>query len=129
MNHQLIDSLTSKRDAIVNQIKLLGNFRPGRLYQRFKKCSNKNCHCHQPGADGHGPYWYLSRKDKNQKTITHAIPSESLDITMHHLERHDQFGELVCELVEVNDQLCQARIKGSRVEKKTSKPTARKIRS
>ena len=122
MNHQLINNLLSKRDALLNKIAAIGDFRPGKLYQRFKKCSNKNCHCHKPDSKKHGPYWYLSRKKKGQKTITHVIPDDSLDTTKHHLENYDVFGELITELVEVNDQLCQARIKEGRGQKKTPLP-------
>ena len=129
MNHLLIDNLSAQRNSILTQIAALGDFRPGNLYHRHKRCGNENCHCNSPDSPGHGPYWHLSRKKRGQISVMHSIPKDAVETTRRHLERYDRFDHLVNELVEVSDQLCQARIKAGRSQKKTSSTARRKSRS
>jgi hypothetical protein len=128
MNHPLIDTLQSQRSSILAQIAALGDFRPGKLYHRHKRCGSKNCHCNSPDSQGHGPYWRLSRKKRGQISVSHSIPEDAVEMTRRHVERFDRFDHLVNELVEVSDQLCQARIKAGRGQKKTSSAVRRKSR-
>ena len=121
MDHQSIKSLCAQRDTIVQRIATLGDFRPGNLYPTYRRCGKPNCHCAEPDSPGHGPYWLLSRKRRGQKkTVSHAVPQNALQATRVHMERYDRFHELVAELIEVNDALCQARIRGGGNEKKTA---------
>ena len=120
MENRQLDELQSQRDRIIEQIAGLGNFRPGNLYPNYRKCHKSGCHCMQPGAPGHGPYWLLSRKGPQQRQVSHSVPSDALESTERHIRRYEQFKRLVSELVEVSDALCQATIRGRGDEKKTS---------
>ncbi len=60
---------------------------------------------------GHGPTWTLTRKARNQKSVHHAVPEESLEVTCEHIEQYQRFNELIHQLVEVSDTLFQAHIR------------------
>ena len=60
---------------------------------------------------GHGPTWTLTRKARNQKSVHHTVPEEALEVTRGHSEQNQRFNELILQLVEVSDTLCQAHIR------------------
>ena len=124
MDNQQLDQLQSQRERIIEKIAGLGDFRPGRLYPNYRRCGKTGCHCMQPGAVGHGPYWVLSRKGPKQKQVSHSVPAHAIETTERQLRRYEQFQRLVSELVEVSDAMCQATIRGGD-EKKTSRRAAR----
>ena len=57
---------------------------------------------------GHGPTLTLTIKTRIQKSIHHAVPEEALEVTREHIEQNQAFNELIHQLVEVSDTLCQA---------------------
>ncbi|MCY3769404.1 MAG: hypothetical protein OXG56_08590 [Gammaproteobacteria bacterium] len=119
MARELLIKLESQRESILQQLAEIGDFRPGSLSQRFRRCGKPSCHCAQDDSPGHGPNWILSRKRRGQQSVSHLVPDEALEATRDHLEQYRRFDELVDQLVEVNDALCQAKIRADR-RKKTS---------
>ena len=61
MSDSLAD-LEARRTAVQLQIALLGDMRSGSITGTGGRCGNPNCHCHQAGDPGHGPYYRLTRK-------------------------------------------------------------------
>ncbi len=113
-----IKQLESQRNAVLQQITQIGDLRPGNLSAFHRKCYKPNCHCAKPGDAGHSS-WQLTRKDENQKTIRHSIPKRSLEETRKQVEEYSRFQALVKRFAEINDQLCQARVRAGQIEKKT----------
>ena len=74
--------------------------------------------------------WQLTRKDENQKTIRHSIPKRSLEETRKQVEEYSRFQALVKRFAEINDQLCQARVRAGQIEKKNAvnRDLARRLR-
>jgi hypothetical protein len=131
MPDTLLD-LESRRAAVQSQITQLGDMRSGSITATGGRCGNPNCHCHQSGDPGHGPYYRLTRRVKG-KTVTETFPSvASLAKARREVAECQRFRELGDQLLEVNEQICALRpveeTPLSAQEKKGPKRSARKLR-
>ena len=119
-----IEQLESKRDSLLKQFTDIGELRPGSLSPYFRKCGKPSCHCAQEDASGH-PGWMLSRK-VNAKTVSRGIPAHALETTREQIEHYHRFKDLIREFIEVNESLCDLRLKAGRGKKKprTKNPQA-----
>ncbi len=52
-----LEELESLRDKLRYQLLEVGDFQPGTIYPRFRRCGKQNCACAQPGHRGHGPQY------------------------------------------------------------------------
>jgi len=101
-----LDTLLLKRDQIKSQLAAIGDMRPGSLVARFRKCGKPSCHCAKKGDPGHGPSFSLTRPVKG-KTVTRVIPSgPAVQQTRLQLEEFRRFRQLVQQLVDVSEQIC-----------------------
>ncbi len=110
-----IHTLATQRDQLRHQLAAIGDLRPGSLVPSYRKCGKPNCRCSAEGHPGHGPQWILTHKVKG-KTRTRVIPPSEVDPTRAHIAECQRLRRLVGELIEVSEQLCQARIKQGRRE-------------
>ncbi len=119
-----IEQLESKRDSLLKQFADIGELRPGSLLPNFRKCGKPSCYCAEEGAKGH-PGWRLSRK-VNDKSVSRGIPAHALEVTREQVEHYHHFKDLVREFIEVNESLCDLRLKAGRGKKKprTKNPQA-----
>lgn len=102
--------LLNTRRRLLQAISEVGEFRPGQLTPRYRRCGKPNCHCASPGDPGHGPSWSLTRVVAG-KTVTRVIPAgEAVATTQSQLEEYRRFRALTHELVEVSAALCDARL-------------------
>jgi len=129
MPESLLD-LESRRAAVKLQFAQLGDLRSGSITETGGRCGNANCHCHQAGDPGHGPYYRLTRK-VNGKTVTETLSSPaSLAKAQREVAECQRFRELGDQLLDVNEQICQLRpveqTPPSAQEKKRPKPSKRK---
>ena len=53
----------------------------------------------------------LTRKDASQKTVGQAIPVRFVDVTREQIKEYHRFKELSKELLEVNEQVCDLKLK------------------
>lgn len=108
MPDSLMD-LESRRAAVQMQIAQLGDMRSGSITGTGGRCGNPNCHCHQVGDAGHGPYYRLTRKVKG-KTVTATFSSpSSLAKAQREVTECQRFRELGEQLLEVNEKICELR--------------------
>ena len=126
---QSLESLESRLTALLAQISELGDFRPGSITATTGRCGNPRCHCHQPGATGHGPNYRLTFR-RHGKTVTESFPNEAAKRkAQREIAAFRQWQQLSRELVEVNTQICQLRPVEETLspqEKKRPKRTSRK---
>ena len=125
--------LETRRAAVQMQIAQLGDMRSGSITGTGGRCGNPNCHCHQAGDPGHGPYYRLTRKVKG-KTVTETFSSAaSLAKAQREVAECQRFRELRDQLLDVNEQICALRpvevTAPSALEKKRRKPSKRKSRA
>ena len=104
-----LPDLESLRAQIQAQFAQLGDMRSGSISGTGGRCGNPNCHCHNPGDPGHGPYFRLTRKvDKKTVTETFSTPA-ALAKAQREVAEHHRFRELGSQLLEVNEQICVLR--------------------
>ena len=53
--------LVARRDALLGELAAIGEFRPGSLQSRYRRCGKPTCHCASHDDPGHGPKWVLTR--------------------------------------------------------------------
>lgn len=100
-----LSQLRSQRDGLLKKLAAIGDFRPGSMGPRFRKCGKPGCHCAHDGEKGHGPIWSLTRKVEG-KTVTKAIPVVAVDQTRQQLAEYQRFHKTVGELVEASVRIC-----------------------
>ena len=104
-----LETLESRRFALLRQIQQLGEFRPGSISTTTGRCGNSGCRCRQPGHPGHGPNLRLTFR-RNGKTATVSLPNQAArrkaQFEIDEFRRRQQLSR---EYVEVNTQICQAR--------------------
>ena len=105
-----IERIRQRRDALRVQLSAVGDMRPGSLVERYRRCGKKNCHCAQESAAGHGPSFSLTHAVKG-KTVTRVIPIEAVEITRDQIAEYHRFREVGQELIEANEQLCDAQLR------------------
>lgn len=132
MLHTLAELLDQKA-ATLRQISELGDFRPGSINTTTGRCGNPNCHCHRPGAAGHGPNFRLTYKAQG-KTITESFPGPAArQKAEREIAEYRRWQQLSSDFVETNASICQLRPVEepalSAEEKKRPKRSARKSRT
>ena len=107
--HESLAELEQQRQAILQRILQLPDFRSGSITATYGTCGKASCHCHQPNQPPHGPNFRLTRKVSG-KTITETFASVAeLHKAQREVATYQQFRELSQELLAVNEKICRAR--------------------
>lgn len=122
MSDTRIQKLEQQRDELKRQLAAIGDMRQGSLVERYRRCGKQTCHCAREGADGHGPSWSLTRAVEG-KTVTRIIPADAVERTRDQMVEFQRFRQLTRDLIEINERLCDARL---RTEAERSADTAKK---
>lgn len=109
MTYATVEELEKKRDVLRKGVAAVGDMRPGSLVERYRRCGKTGCHCANEGDRGHGPSWSLTRA-VDGKTITTIIPAKSVEQTRKDIAEYQRFRGLARDLIDVNEQLCNARL-------------------
>jgi hypothetical protein len=108
-----ITLLRLKRDQLTAAIAQIGDMRPGSLVPRFRRCGKATCHCAKKDAKGHGPSYSLTHPVAG-KTVTRVIPAGSaVEVTKRQLNEYHRFRELVRQLINVSEQICDLQLRQS----------------
>ena len=108
-----LQELEARRDALRQQLALIGDLRPGSLVARYRKCGKPYCRCARDGSRGHGPSWSLTRQVAG-KTRTRIIAPSDVARTQAQIAECQRLRRLIGELIEVSDALCQTRLLAGR---------------
>lgn len=104
-----LSDLEHQRNAILQQMLRLPDFRSGSITATRGTCGKANCRCHQPNQPGHGPNYRLTRKVKG-KTVTETFAtSPELRKAEREVEAYHRFRHLAQELLEINGKICRVR--------------------
>jgi hypothetical protein len=108
----MLDSLSDlehQRNAILQQMLRLPDFRSGSITATRGTCGKANCRCHQPNQPGHGPNYRLTRKVKGKSVTETFATSAELRKAEREVEAYHRFRQLAQELLEINEKICRAR--------------------
>ena len=111
-----IEQLESKRTSLLNRIAKIRDFRPGSLSPNPRKCGKPACRCATDDDFLH-PGWQLSRK-VDAKSVNRSIPAHAVEATRDQVAEYHRFVQLIREFTEVNESICDLRLKLKRSKKK-----------
>ena len=124
-----MEDLEEKRKRVRERLVEVGDMRQGSLIERYVKCGKVNCRCAKEKAYGHGPSFTVTKAIKG-KTITRVIPKQAVELTKAQIAQFREFRRLSQEFLEVNEEICDAKLKKPRseidnVQKKSSRRSLR----
>jgi hypothetical protein len=101
--------LERRREELYWELGQVGDFRRGSLNAVRRTCGKAGCACSVPGHRGHGPQWNLTRKVEGRTRAVHLKPGPELDKARREVAEYERFRNLVGQVMEVNEAICQAR--------------------
>jgi Family of unknown function (DUF6788) len=101
--------LERRREELYRELARVGDFRRGSLNEVRRKCGKPNCACAAPGHPGHGPQWNLTRTVGGRTRAVHLRTGPELDKARREVAEYERFKDLVGQVTEVNEAICQAR--------------------
>jgi Family of unknown function (DUF6788) len=104
-----LPELERRRAELYRELSQVGDFRPGALNEVRRKCGKPNCACAAPGHPGHGPQYNLSRRVEGRTRTRHLRPGPELDKARREADAYQRFRDLVGQVTEVNEAICDAR--------------------
>ena len=106
---QTLPQLEQRRQQQYRELEQVGDFRPGMISVRYRKCGKANCACAHKQHPGHGPQylWNTTQGGKSRAENLHLGPE--LEKARQEVENYQRFTALCRQLVEVNEQICQLR--------------------
>lgn len=117
--------LEELRALVLDRIAAVPAFRRGSLQVGYRKCGKANCRCARPGEQGHGPRGLWTRTVKEPGgSRGQYIPVEQVDQVRGELDNYAQFAVLVEDYVEINEELCKARLRPSKPRRKPADPAS-----
>jgi hypothetical protein len=106
---QDLDSLEQRRAELHADLAAVGDFRPGTLSAVMRRCGKPSCACADPAHPGHGPQHILTRKVAGKTVSAHIRPGPELEKVAGEVGRYRQFRQIVGEIAEVSEAICEAR--------------------
>ena len=101
--------LQEERTRLYSNLASVGDFRRGTLLPVMRRCGKANCACADPDHPGHGPQYTLTKKVSG-KTVARRFPvGPELDKATRETANYKRFKGIVEEIVEVNEQICDAK--------------------
>jgi len=97
------------REELYRELSRVGDFRPGSLNEVRRRCGKPNCACAAPGHPGHGPQYNLTRRVGGRTQTVHLRPGPELDKARREVAEYQRFRDLVGQVTEVNEAICDAR--------------------
>ena len=104
-----LPDLETVRANLFQQMRTLGDFRPGSISVVVRRCGKPTCHCAQPDDSGHDPQFRLTRKMEG-KTITESFSTPAaLRKAQQEVTEFHRFQTLTGDLIAVNEKICRLR--------------------
>jgi hypothetical protein len=101
--------LERRREELYRQLGQVGDFLRGSLNEVRRKCGKPNCACAAPDHPGHGPQHNLTRTVEGRTRARHLRPGPELEKVRREVGEYERFRDLVGQVTEVNEAICEAR--------------------
>jgi len=109
MSEPSLPELEAERDRLYAQLSAVGDFRRGSVTENWRRCGKPNCACAAPGHPGHGPRLLWTRSEGRRKRVGRQLAAGEVDKVRREIARHAEFTATVEQIVEVNEEICEAR--------------------
>lgn len=104
-----LTELEARRARLRDDLTGVGDFRPGSLSTVMRRCGKASCACADPAHPGHGPQHLLTKKVAGKTATVHLRPGPELTKASAEVDNYKRFKQIVAELIDVNEAICQAR--------------------
>jgi len=104
-----LEHLESRRVHLYRELSEIGDLRRGSIETRFRRCGKPGCACANPDHPGHGPQYMLMTKVGGKSICKNLRPGPELEKTKREVANHLRFREIIKQIVEVNEAICDAR--------------------
>ena len=123
-----IDALQQERAQLFREISELGDFRRGSISETYRRCGKTNCCCADDDHGGHGPQYLLMTKVAGRSHAKYLKPGAQLTRLQAEVKTHLRFREIIHEIVEISEEICDKRATAPPEESDTAglKKTSRK---
>ncbi|MGH9074719.1 MAG: DUF6788 family protein [Acidimicrobiales bacterium] len=101
--------LERQRAELYGELSRVGDFRRGGVHEVRRKCGKPNCARASLGHPGHGPQYNWTRSVGGKTVNVHLKPGPELDKISAEVANYERFRELVGEVTEVNETICDTR--------------------
>jgi hypothetical protein len=109
MSEPSLPELEAERDRLYAQLSAIGDFRRGSVSVNYRKCGKPNCACAATDHPGHGPRFLWTRSEGRRKRVGRQLAAAEVGKVRRELARHAEFTVLSERVIEVNEQICEAR--------------------
>jgi len=104
-----LQKLEAQRDRLYRELPTIGDFRRGSISATYRRCGKPNCACSQPDHPGHGPQYLLTTKVEGRSRAKNLRPGVELRRAEKEVTNHRRFRAWVQRIVEISEQICEAR--------------------
>lgn len=109
MDDASLGDLEQRRDRLYAELTAIGDFRRGSISENYRRCGKPNCACAQPDHPGHGPRYLWTRTVAGRGTRGRQLSPDEVDKVRAELANYHRFAEVSEQIVEVSEEICEAR--------------------
>jgi len=109
MSEPSLPELEARRDWLYAQLSAVGDFRRGSVTENWRRCGKANCACAAPDHPGHGPRLLWTRSRGRAKRAGRQLSAGEVAKVRGEIARHAEFTAMVEQIIEVNEEICEAR--------------------
>ena len=109
MTDLTLKALEKRRRGLLRELAQTGDMRRGSISENYRRCGKPRCRCAAPGDPGHGPYYAFTRKVHGKTRTLNLRPGARLSRIRSEVETYRHFRQTCQRLVELNEQICEAR--------------------
>ena len=106
---QSIEELERQRSHLYQDLAQSGDLRRGSVGVTYRRCGRANCACADPDHPGHGPRHRLTRSVDGKTESKQLHPGPELEKVTREVANYRRFVALSQQIVDVNEQICEAR--------------------
>ena len=117
-----LQELETQRAKLLSELGQTGDMRRGSINEVYRRCGKANCGCADPGHPGHGPFYAYTTKVAGKTKTLQLRPGALLSKLEREVAEYKRFRATSERVIEVNEQLCNARPDAAAQGKKTPLP-------
>lgn len=117
-----LEGLESQRAGLLRELAQTGDMRRGSINEVYRRCGKDNCACADPTHPGHGPFYAYTTKVEGKTKTLQLRPGALLSKIEREVAEYKHFRATSERVIEVNEQICNARPEAAAQEKKRRLP-------
>jgi hypothetical protein len=102
-------TLEHRIERIKNELRGLGELRPGSLSEQYNVCGVEGCQCKASPPKKHGPYYQLSFTRKGKST-SRFVRREEVAVVRRQVKNYTKLRALVDEWIDASMELSALRV-------------------